>query len=117
METNKDSANLDLLRAAAVMSVYFAHLHTNLSGQHSDLPWHFGQLGVLMFFVHTSLVLMMSMERMVANANFIPGFYVRRWFRIYPLSIFCVLMSYWFHMGTQPEGGGVWSVGDLVFNL
>lgn len=82
---SKNSANLDVLRAIAVLMVFVHHLleygpfsERRVSG--------LGQFGVLIFFVHTSLVLMMSMERNSGALNF----YIRRFFRIYPLSILVV---------------------------
>jgi peptidoglycan/LPS O-acetylase OafA/YrhL len=66
---SKNSANLDVLRATAVLMVFCHHLleygyfsERRVSG--------LGQFGVLIFFVHTSLVLMMSMERNSGALNF-----------------------------------------------
>jgi len=57
------------------------------------------------FFVHTCLVLMWSAERLrLDGRQLFAAFYVRRLFRIYPLSIFCVLAVYclshrWWNIG------------------
>jgi peptidoglycan/LPS O-acetylase OafA/YrhL len=88
------SANLDLLRAIAVLCVYFAHLLDAL-GRHDF--GSLGRFGVILFFVHTSFVLMGSLERLQQTGTddwtLTLGFWCRRLFRIYPLSIlFVVLM-------------------------
>lgn len=88
----KDSPNLDLLRTIAVLLVVLSHASPFIGGQ--DLVdsfnfYTFGRVGVALFFVHTSLVLMMSIERHGAGA--LP-FLVRRFFRIYPLSSFMVIV-------------------------
>lgn len=89
-----DSGNLDIIRAVAVMSVFFAHLHEIVTGRDSLIGWHFAQMGVLTFFVHTSMVLMLSLERTKLSGKALFGsFYLRRGFRIYPLSIFCVTVA------------------------
>jgi peptidoglycan/LPS O-acetylase OafA/YrhL len=81
--------NLDFLRAIAVLAVLLDHIVLSL-GDHRDnrfLLW-MGQAGLCAFFVHTSLVLMSSLERDLAPDQ--PGwqwrFYVRRFWRIYPLA-------------------------------
>jgi peptidoglycan/LPS O-acetylase OafA/YrhL len=94
--TRIDSSNLDILRSLAVTFVVVSHL---------PIPWlstlanyHFqalGLLGVLIFFVHTCLVLMFSLERQTAcegDRHRALLFLVRRVFRIYPLSIASVLL-------------------------
>jgi peptidoglycan/LPS O-acetylase OafA/YrhL len=89
---SKDSANLDVLRSVAVMYVFGFHLFAFFGYTHI---WRLsilelGFLGVLFFFVHTSFVLMCSLERQESRS---PGrplwnvFLLRRVFRIYPLSI------------------------------
>lgn len=91
--------NLDFLRAIAVLAVLLDHIVLSL-GDHRDnqfLLW-MGQAGLCAFFVHTSLVLMSSLERDLAPDQ--PGwtwrFYVRRFWRIYPLAwvtvAVCVLL-------------------------
>lgn len=57
-----------------------------------ELLEHVGHAGVLAFFVHTSLVLMYSLDRLAAEpGSLAPRFYVRRLFRIYPLAIVCIV--------------------------
>src|SRR5215475_12688960 len=92
------SANLDLLRAIAVLLVLTQHLMVRL---YIDHVWWIpsnclGWFGVLLFFVHTTLVLMESLERQ--QEGIFGPFYLRRFFRIYPLSIFAVAVVCWFHL-------------------
>ena len=120
MKATRDSANLDVLRAIAVMCVFLAHLlNFSQGGVHTDLQWHFGQVGVLMFFVHTSLVLMFSLERTrLAGPALFSSFYIRRAFRIYPLSVVCVLLIYFIHYRPEiPLAYHFWTVKQLLANL
>lgn len=98
---HSDSANLDLIRAVAVLSVFFAHLYDiSNGGTDSLLGWHLAQIGVLIFFVHTSMVLMLSLERTKDDGLF-AAFYTRRFFRIYPLAIFCVTVAFLVHRSPE----------------
>jgi len=80
--------NLDILRAIAVLIVLGAHL-----SPYSILQQAIGHFAVLIFFVHTALVLLFSLERLSLTNGWVPRFYVQRAFRIYPLSVACVLLS------------------------
>jgi peptidoglycan/LPS O-acetylase OafA/YrhL len=81
----QDSTNLDLLRSFAVLFVLFDHTlkfwgMERIAG--ADINW-LGRLGVAFFFVHTSLVLMMSLERTrLTGWRLSANFYLRRAFRI-----------------------------------
>lgn len=108
----QESPNLDSLRAVAILTVVISHLPSSV-GLGDDAFWgleSIGRMGVRMFFIHTSLVLMMSLRRLEAHGGFIWRFYVRRAFRIYPLSILIVLFAYgldlprWFRLSPEPFG-------------
>ena len=88
--------NLDFIRSIAVLLVLFQHLlgSNGLGIVYPDF-YHaqtMALIGVFIFFVHTSYVLMLSLERMESVKNKILNyrFYIQRFFRIYPLSIFVV---------------------------
>lgn len=86
--------NLDLLRATAVLCVLIAHVLKVWSVDTNPINnWDLGRIGVLLFFVHTSLVLMSSLERQGPRPDWVRAFYIRRAFRIYPLAIVTVLIT------------------------
>ncbi|MGI4827105.1 MAG: acyltransferase family protein [Janthinobacterium lividum] len=91
----RDLPNLDLLRAIAVLSVVAEHLLLAFGVQtigYWQIRW-MGVVGVFLFFVHTSLVLMWSLERKPHTLDF----YIRRVFRIYPLAMVTVLVTVGLH--------------------
>lgn len=133
MNARSESANLDFLRSVAVLCVLIAHLMefhgcTRIGLCKLD---GLGLFGVLLFFVHTSLVLMLSLERQDARSGSkrrASTFYLRRLFRIYPLSIFVVLIIVLFEIPStdlryhgltylQPDAIGLISNLLLVQNL
>jgi peptidoglycan/LPS O-acetylase OafA/YrhL len=95
------SSNLDLLRAIAVLLVLTQHVCRRA---HLDqVGWVpiscLGLFGVLLFFVHTCLVLMYSMERShLRGWRLFTNFHVRRIFRIYPLSLLTVATALALHL-------------------
>jgi peptidoglycan/LPS O-acetylase OafA/YrhL len=54
---------------------------------------YLGVMGVMVFFVHTTLVLMWSLERKPNTLDF----YIRRAFRIYPLALVAIALVMIFH--------------------
>ncbi len=87
------SANLDLLRALAVIAVFFDHL---CSALHNRGFGSLGRFGVILFFIHTSFVLMASLHRLDrpgdSPRSISIAFWVRRCFRIYPLTVLFVVL-------------------------
>jgi peptidoglycan/LPS O-acetylase OafA/YrhL len=90
-----ESPNLDLMRSLAVLSVFGDHIagQFGISQMYGEWFWALGHWGVLLFFVHSSFVLMMSLERLrLGGLKLHTTFYIRRLFRIYPLSMLTVVM-------------------------
>ena len=122
MTTN--SRNLDLLRSFAVLLVVGFHLAKFFNWQIETLRvTDFGMLGVMLFFVHTTLVLMFSLERQSAGSSaslFVP-FMIRRCFRIYPLAILLVTFTFLFHIPSDLQFGRFnmlhQSAGNFLANL
>lgn len=83
---------LDGVRAVAVLLVVVSHLLLQLTDGAEPSIYSFrtmGRVGVGIFFVHTTLVLMGSLAR---HGPAPLPFYIRRAFRIYPLSVVIVLL-------------------------
>lgn len=100
------SSNLDIFRAIAVSAVLLARLFRFFGNEQLGplSAWELGISGVLMFFVHTALVLMMSMERVrLTHLTDVPAFYVRRIARIYPLLAVTVLVAVCFQTPASPN--------------
>jgi peptidoglycan/LPS O-acetylase OafA/YrhL len=118
----KLSANLDLLRTIAVLLVLAQHLLRRFQVG-GDVP-PIGTFGVLIFFVHTCLVLMYSMERSgLGGSSLFCNFYLRRAFRIYPLSMLAVLTAVALHLDSGVRGvpglarSGPVGLGRVLSNL
>ena len=119
------SSNLDLLRSIAVSFVVLSHLLIEKSffGKGTYSTQILGTLGVLIFFVHTCLVLMLSLDRQAIKEGQFPKtapFLVARIFRIYPLSIAVVslvALNAWMFSDSPPSGETVLSNLLLIQNL
>jgi peptidoglycan/LPS O-acetylase OafA/YrhL len=91
----QDLPNLDFARSVAVISVVVEHALISL-GVFWIGPFpvaSLGVMGVMVFFVLTTLVLMWSLERKPHALDF----YIRRIFRIYPLALAAILVAVLFH--------------------
>jgi peptidoglycan/LPS O-acetylase OafA/YrhL len=88
------SSKLDFLRATAVLIVIMSHIFFETYTLAVS-----GSVGVLLFFVHTSLVLMFSLERQArisGHRRLFTTFMLRRVLRIFPLSVIVVLAVFSF---------------------
>jgi peptidoglycan/LPS O-acetylase OafA/YrhL len=93
----KNAHNLDILRSVAVLFVLFDHTIKFLGFERNavfNINW-LGRLGVTFFFVHTAFVLMLSLKRSNLGGWRLPiNFYVRRLFRLFPLSCLLILFTW-----------------------
>jgi len=127
----QDSHNLDVLRSVAVLLVLFSHFLVafGLDKQPAFALWgieSLGKFGVQLFFIHTSLVLMMSLARLEKSGGgaIVGRFYIRRIFRIFPLSMLTIatvlllkIPPYFGVPFTWPSPLRLWSNLLLIQNL
>jgi peptidoglycan/LPS O-acetylase OafA/YrhL len=97
-----DLSTLDFMRALCTLVVVAAHI-LGMTGHFPDVMGGLPRVAVLMFFVHTSFVLMLSLERQEIKS---PGglwwrFMVRRFFRVYPLTSFVLAVIVAFRIPSQ----------------
>ena len=113
----EEMPNLDFLRAVAVLLVLFSHL-TFFLGYLDFGPLRIlwmGVVGVYFFFVHTCLVLMMSLERQWKDQgafSLFGSFMIRRIFRIYPLSLVVTILVLVFRLPMATYCPGVFLRGS-----
>jgi peptidoglycan/LPS O-acetylase OafA/YrhL len=96
LSTTTQYRNLDVLRAFAVFDVFLCHIVLMLHPELwiARIALGLGRFGVILFFFHTSFVLMQSMESLRARSGRWPiQFYVRRICRIYPLAIAVIVLA------------------------
>jgi peptidoglycan/LPS O-acetylase OafA/YrhL len=96
-------SNLDFIRAFAVLVVVAAHLGWFFGDIHLGVfeISLLGRLGVVIFFAHSGIVNLLSIERHVAKygeQRLFRAFMTRRCLRIYPLSVFVVAVIFATHI-------------------
>ena len=82
-----DLATLDFMRALCTLVVVATH-YLGMTGHFPSVMGGLPRVAVLMFFVHTSFVLMLSLERQEIKSpdKLWWRFMVRRFFRVFPLT-------------------------------
>jgi peptidoglycan/LPS O-acetylase OafA/YrhL len=109
--------NLDVVRAIAVLMVVCAHLGWFFGGVHIGF-FEFsllGRLGVVIFFVHSGIVNLSSIERHArkhGERRLFWAFMLRRCLRIYPLSVFVVSVIYLTHIPVAHVNNWMTTIGN-----
>jgi len=95
-------STLDFMRALCTLIVVGAHLLA-MTGHFPHVMGGLPRVAVLMFFVHTSFVLMMSLDRQRAQSpdKLWRRFMVRRFFRVYPVTTAVIAAILLFQIPSQ----------------
>jgi peptidoglycan/LPS O-acetylase OafA/YrhL len=115
---------LDTARGLAAVSVVIWHYFTSLSGYDrsaylGNSPFHFfwyGEADVIFFFIHSGFILTYSYAN--AETRLTPAKYVKylieRGFRIYPLFIFILIVSWIIRNNFYPFSNGQFASSHLM---
>jgi peptidoglycan/LPS O-acetylase OafA/YrhL len=95
-------STLDFMRALCTLIVVGAH-YLGMTGHFPHVMGGLPRVAVLMFFVHTSFVLMMSLDRQQARSpdKLWRRFMVRRFFRVYPVTTAVIAAIVLFRIPSQ----------------
>jgi peptidoglycan/LPS O-acetylase OafA/YrhL len=118
--TNTNQARiqyLDGLRGIAILTVVLFHAYARWPGVNSDFAnfplFHYGFLGVELFFLISGFVILMTLERCKTFATFM----LRRWFRLFPASLFVTLAIFLTAPLLPERPAGLPHVSDLLASL
>jgi peptidoglycan/LPS O-acetylase OafA/YrhL len=104
--------NFDLLRLVLAFFVFLAHWNF-LTGQHIDTSlFHLGDYAVDMFFIVSGFLIFWSFD----NDQNKKHFYIKRFFRIFPLYAFLVLLQTLFFIGFS-DGSAIETVKYFLVNI
>jgi peptidoglycan/LPS O-acetylase OafA/YrhL len=111
---------LDALRGIAILIVFLFHSFSRwpeivpYKNQFADVPvFHFGWLGVQLFFLISGFVIFMTLEKSVGPADFLK----RRWLRLFPAMLICSLLVYTTSPLFPLRPAGVIQLRDLLPGL
>ena len=107
--------NIDFIRSIAVIFVLSSHLIGKYPSSGFYHVQTLGILGVVIFFTLTTFLLIFSLKRINRNKIYIINykFYIERIFRIYPLSIFMVIIFFFI----QFKLDGVFNLNFFFSNI
>ncbi len=104
--------NFDILRLALAILVYFAHWNILTSQELSNPLFHLSGFAVDMFFIVSGFLIFWSFD---ADQNK-KHFYIKRFFRIFPLYAFLILLQTLFFIGFS-DGSFTETVKYFVANI
>jgi len=114
MKTIHTNNNFDILRLILAFLVYFAHWNILTSQQSSNPVFHLSGYAVDMFFIVSGFLVFWSFD----NDQNIKHFYIKRFFRIFPLyAILIVLQTFFFIVFSDGGFGQIvkYFVCNIVF--
>jgi len=114
MKTLSLNNNFDILRLILAFLVYFAHWNILTSQQSSNPVFHLSGYAVDMFFIVSGFLVFWSFD----NDQNIKHFYIKRFFRIFPLyAILIVLQTFFFIVFSDGGFGQIvkYFVCNIVF--
>lgn len=89
---------LDMLRGLAALSVVLYHYTSRFSELYSIQAWpswfHFGHVGVHVFFIISGYVIFMTLERIRAGGAGLADFLKARFYRLYPVFWVAVIITF-----------------------
>lgn len=87
---------INSVRGIAILMVIMCHVAYKFEIHNNNLEWFlgYGRMGVQLFFIASAYTLCLSTEQREGEKNAIKKFYLRRYFRIFPVYYFGILLYF-----------------------
>lgn len=87
---------INSVRGIAILMVIMCHVAYKFEIHNNNLEWllGYGRMGVQLFFIASAYTLCLSAEQRQGEKNSIYRFYVRRYFRIFPVYYFGIVLYF-----------------------
>lgn len=104
--------NFDIIRLILAILVFFAHWNILTSQNISNPFFHLSGFAVDMFFIVSGFLIFLSFD----SAQTKKHFYIKRFFRIFPLYAFLILLQTLFFIGFS-DGNGLEIIKYFIVNI
>ncbi|WP_084694531.1 acyltransferase family protein [Chryseobacterium vrystaatense] len=110
-------SHINSLRGIAILMVVLVHVSSlfTFTTRFETTLFYYGKMGVQLFFIASAYTLCLSAENRREESNPTLNFYIRRYFRIFPIYYFGIVLYYILHL--SQGSAGAYTLKNIFLNV